>query len=148
MSPNREISIPPVSVMPRLGFWSSISPPGRPLFFSLLCALLLCARVLRKRCRSCSYVQGLTEMRWHARLCGRVLKRLFVSFACLAAMCKGFEEMWWHAKLCARVLKRLFVAFARLAAMCKGFKGNVQLLPLCARVLWKCDAVCGYVQGF
>ena len=63
-------------------------------------------------------------------------------------MRKGFKEMRWLARLCARVLKRLFVAFARLAAMCKGFKGNVQLLPLCARVLWKCDAVCGYVQGF
>ena len=55
-------------------------------------------------------------------------------------------EMGW--RVCARVLKRLFVAFARLAAMCKGFKANVQLLPLCARVLWKCDAVCGYVQRF
>ena len=63
-------------------------------------------------------------------------------------MRKGFKEMWWLARLCARVLKRLFVAFARLAAMCKGFKGNAQLLPLCARVLWKCDAMCGYVQGF
>ena len=63
-------------------------------------------------------------------------------------MCKGFKEMWWLARLCARVLKRLFVAFVRLVAMCKGFKGNVQLLPLCARVLWKCDAMCGYVQGF
>ena len=63
-------------------------------------------------------------------------------------MCKGFKEMWWHARLCARVLNRVFVSSARLAAMCKGFKGNVQLLPLFARVLWKCDAMCGYVQGF
>ena len=63
-------------------------------------------------------------------------------------MRKGFKEMWWHAKLYVRVLKRLSVAFARLAAMCKGFRENVQLLPICARVLWKCDAMCGYVQGF
>ena len=30
VSPNREISMAPVSVMPRLGFWSSISPPRAP----------------------------------------------------------------------------------------------------------------------
>ena len=50
------------------------------------------------------------------------------------AMRKGFKE--------------IVCGFARLAAMRKGFRGNVQLLPLCARVLWKCDGMCGYVQGF
>ena len=110
----------PVSVMPRLGFWSSISPPGGRggrRFFRL--------------CLFCRYVQGVLR-----------------NDIDVAAMRKGFKEMWWHAKLCTRVLKRLFVAFARLAAMCKGFEGNVQLLPLCARVLWKCNAVCGYVRKF
>ena len=58
VSPNREISMAPVSVMP-LGFWSSINPPraGRR-FFGLLHALSLCARVLKKRYRFCSYAQG------------------------------------------------------------------------------------------
>ena len=59
VSPNREIWMAPVSVMPRLGFWSSISALGRgATFFSLLFALSLCARVLRKRYRFCSYAQG------------------------------------------------------------------------------------------
>ena len=63
-------------------------------------------------------------------------------------MRKGFKEMWWHAKLCARVLKRLFVAFARLAAMRKGFKRKCAALTILCKGLSKCDAVCGYVQGF
>ena len=62
VSPNREISMAPVSVMPRLGFWSSISAPragaGRATLFSSLCVCSLCARVLRKQFRSCSYVKG------------------------------------------------------------------------------------------
>ena len=108
MSPNREISMAPVSVMLRLGFWSSISAPGapgRPLFFFCFCV-------------HCRYVQGFQ---------GNDLD--------LAAMCKGFKEMWWLARQCARVLRKLFVAFASLVAMCKGFKGNVRLSSLCARVL-------------
>ena len=43
MSPNREISMAPVSVMPRLGFWSSISPPGAAVVFSaFVCIVAMC----------------------------------------------------------------------------------------------------------
>ena len=45
MSPNREISMAPVSVMPRLGFWSSISPPGAgagDAFFAFFGLVAMC----------------------------------------------------------------------------------------------------------
>ena len=44
------------------------------------------------------------EMGWRARLCARVLKRLFVALARLVAMCKGFEGNVNLIPLCARVL--------------------------------------------
>ena len=118
MSPNREISMAPVSVMPRLGFWSSINAPGR-------------SATLFGLCLPCRYVEKFEG-----------------SDIDFATMRQGFEGMWWCAMLCARVLKKLFVAFARLAAMCKGFKGNVQLLPICARALRQYRTMCGNVQGF
>ena len=45
VSPNREISMAPVSVMPRLGFWSSISAPraGAAVVFSaFVCIVAMC----------------------------------------------------------------------------------------------------------
>ena len=77
-------------------------------------------------------------------LCARVLRRLSVAFVGLVAMCKGFKG---NVSPCHYV-QGFYTKVAPCVAMCKGFKGNVQLLPLCERVLWKCDAMCGYVQGF
>ena len=48
--------------------------------------------------------KGFKDMRWHARLCARVLKTLFVAFAGLVAMRKGFEGNVQLLSLCARVL--------------------------------------------
>ena len=71
VSPNRNISMAPAGMMPRLGFWSLINPPGagRATLFLALVALSLCARVL---------------------------KRLFMAFARLAAMSKGFKGNVQH----------------------------------------------------
>ena len=48
--------------------------------------------------------KGFKEMWWHAKLCARVLKRLVVAFARLAAMSKGFKGNALLLPLCARVL--------------------------------------------
>ena len=43
VSPNREISMAPVSVMPRLGFWSSISAPrAAVVFFAFVRLVAMC----------------------------------------------------------------------------------------------------------
>ena len=84
----------------------------------LLYVLLLYAKVLREMFISYQYVQGFygnmapcvaicegfREMWWHARLCARVLKTLFVVFAGLVAMRKGFKGNVQLLSLCARVL--------------------------------------------
>ena len=48
--------------------------------------------------------KGFKEMWWHARLYARVLKTLFVAFACLAAMCKGFKGNVYLIPLCGILL--------------------------------------------
>ena len=48
--------------------------------------------------------KGFKEMQWHASVYARVLKRLFVAFAHLAAMCKGFKGNMQLLPLCAKVL--------------------------------------------
>ena len=108
MSPNREISMAPVSVMPRLGFWSSINPPGagagRATLFSSLFALSLRAMVLRKRYRFCSYAQGFS---------GNVVAR--------KAMCKGFKEIVCGFCTSCCYVQGFYRKCAALTIMCKGF---------------------------
>ena len=69
--------------------------------------------------------KGFKEMWWHARLCARVLKRLFVAFARLAAMRKGFKG---NVQL-FHYVQGFYGNVAPCVAMRKGFKGNIQLLP-------------------
>ena len=58
--------------------------------------------------------KGFKEMWWRAKLCARVLKRLFVAFAGLVAMCNGFEGnvhlipsfakvLWKYGTVCGNV---------------------------------------------
>ena len=94
----------PVSVMPRLGFWSSISPPGRPLFFSAFVCVVTMCKGLRNDLDLAAMCKGFKEMWWLARLCARVLKTLFVAFAGLVAMHKGLKGNVQLLLLCARVL--------------------------------------------
>ena len=86
-------------------------------------------------------------MWWHTKLCAKVLKRFFVAFARLAAMCKGFKGNVQFLPLCARVLwkrdavcgdvQRLQGNDVDLAATSKVFKEMWWRANVYARVLRK-----------
>ena len=70
--------------------------------------------------------KGFKEMWWRARLCARVLKRLFVAFARLAAMCKGFKGNAQPLPLC----EGLYGNVTPCVAMCKAFKRKYSSLTI------------------
>ena len=66
---------------------------GRGDAFFAFSVLSLCTKVVRSDIDVAAMRKVFLEMWWRAKLYAKLLKKLFVAVARLAAMCKGFKEM-------------------------------------------------------